>query len=627
MALTKRTRFILVQSTSNANVTDDNMEPYHVSIFRRAASMPPLPKLTSSKRIQSHEREQQQSTAISKHQRREKKDETVTNKFYKLNIHTMKKKSARISMRLSSAFGLSAHTIDEQFNFHEQRFRNIEKFSKLFLRNTYTCIEALRESLITQVDIAEDFEELLMDKVPDLPQQFLRSKRLLLENSFTDFCNHVELYVIQSINSLTKLFIKPTNLISKRHKKLLDYDSAQSAYEKVKDQQLRQVRHALDSSKQSYEILNNRLIEELPVLYEYSCQILSICLKEYIRAYLCLMQQMRINTQSILNQVLLSGNVQQLNWQEILERFNEKNNTTSEELFQLTITAKNFSERIKNLSKTQLTSIKNNFYNYDKDTYLQTDEVRNLLKHNFPEQNLFIVIQNYTGSSSINQSIKSREKIIVRNGDIVVVISQHERNPTNSNWLVDNGMTRGYLPHSILLPLSSNNHSDLASSTLPTPITCDLPVYSQVPQSISRVNSRLSYHKIPNTLTRANTAPDLCLINSSHDFRVENERIYVNQQICQPLKDEVDEPHQYASIDFDESSTPVSNEEERIYTALYDFDSTIDCVLSLRAGEQLKILKCSDDDKNEEWWYVEKLNDSKQRGYVPANYIQSVEQI
>ncbi|CAF2058869.1 unnamed protein product [Rotaria magnacalcarata] len=627
MALTKRTRFILVQSTSNANVTDDNMEPYHVSIFRRAASMPPLPKLTLSKKIQSHEREQQQSAAISKYQRREKKDETVTNKFYKLNIHTMKKKSARISMRLSSAFGLSAHTIDEQFNFHEQRFRDIEKFSKLFLRNTYTCIEALRESLITQVDIAEDFEELLMDKVPDLPQQFLRSKRVLLENSFTDFCNHIELYVIQSINSLTKLFVKPTNLISKRHKKLLDYDSAQSAYEKVKDQQLRQVRHALDFSKQSYEVLNNQLIEELPVLYEYGCQILSICLKEYIRAYLCLMQQMRINTQNILNQVLLSDDVQQLNWQEILERFNEKNNTTSEELFQLTITAKNFSERIRNLSKTQLTSIIKNFYNYDKDTYLQTDEVRNLLKHNFPEQNLFIVIQNYTGSSSINQSIKSREKIIVRNGDIVVVISEHERNPTNSNWLVDNGMTRGYLPHSILIPLSSNNHSDVASSMPSTPIRRDLPVYSKVPQSISRANLRLSFHEMPHTLTRANTAPDLCLINSSQDFRVENERIYVNQQIYQSLKDEVDEPHQYASIDFDESSTPVSNEEERIYTALYDFDSTIEGVLSLHVGEQLKILKCSDDDRNEEWWYVEKLNDPKQRGYVPANYIQSVEQI
>ena len=59
----------------------------------------------------------------------------------------------------------------------------------------------------------------------------------------------------------------------------------------------------LDLSKQAYEILNNQLLEELPVLYEYSCQILSICVKEYIRAHYCLMQQMKIKTQFVLNQV------------------------------------------------------------------------------------------------------------------------------------------------------------------------------------------------------------------------------------------------------------------------------------------------------------------------------------
>ena len=126
MSLTKRRRFILVQSTSNANVTEDNMEPYHISVFhRRSASMPS----SSAKRIHSYQPEQ---------------DEISTSKFSKLNIHTMKKKSARFTMRLSSVFGLSSHTIDEQFNYHEQRFRAIEKFLKLFIRNLYTCIEALR---------------------------------------------------------------------------------------------------------------------------------------------------------------------------------------------------------------------------------------------------------------------------------------------------------------------------------------------------------------------------------------------------------------------------------------------------------------------------------------------------
>jgi len=168
MALTKRTRFILIQSKHNANVTEDNMEPYHISIFRRSTSMPPLPRLLSSSinLIKREEEEQQQqissssSMVISKYQRREK-NEILTNKFNKLNIQAMKKKSARISRRLTSAFGLTAQTIDEQFNFQEQRFRSIDKFLKLFLRNTYICIEALRVNSIHSLKSLSSFSMLI----------------------------------------------------------------------------------------------------------------------------------------------------------------------------------------------------------------------------------------------------------------------------------------------------------------------------------------------------------------------------------------------------------------------------------------------------------------------------------
>lgn len=51
----------------------------------------------------------------------------------------------------------------------------------------------------------------------------------------------MESCVANPINTLIKLFVLPSNLISKRHDKLLDYDSAQSAYDKIKDQQSRQV--------------------------------------------------------------------------------------------------------------------------------------------------------------------------------------------------------------------------------------------------------------------------------------------------------------------------------------------------------------------------------------------------
>ena len=141
MAFRRRTRFVVVQSLSNANVTDENMEPYHtnnISTYNIDASITLrwIQKRRSKRSLYS-------SCLVSKYQRREK-DEALTNKLYKLNMHTMRKKSARISMRLSSAFGLTAHTIDERFNFEEQRFRAIDKFLRLFVRNAYTCMEALK---------------------------------------------------------------------------------------------------------------------------------------------------------------------------------------------------------------------------------------------------------------------------------------------------------------------------------------------------------------------------------------------------------------------------------------------------------------------------------------------------
>ena len=55
---------------------------------------------------------------------------------------------------------------------------------------------------------------------------------------------------------------------------------------------------------------------------------------------------------------------------------------------------------------------------------------------------------------------------------------------------------------------------------------------------------------------------------------------------------------------------------------MYDFQCITEGVLSLSIGEKLRILRRVDDAGNDDWWYVEKLHDSKQCGYVPANYIQ-----
>jgi hypothetical protein len=56
----------------------------------------------------------------------------------------------------------------------------------------------------------------------------------------------------------------------------------------------------------------------------------------------------------------------QLSWLQIVERFTLKNNPSAEQLFQLTITAKNFSDKLKNFPPARISSLMNNVYNSDK---------------------------------------------------------------------------------------------------------------------------------------------------------------------------------------------------------------------------------------------------------------------
>jgi len=64
---------------------------------------------------------------------------------------------------------------------------------------------------------------------------------------------------------------------------------------------------------------------------------------------------------------------------------------------------------------------------------------------------------------------------------------------------------------------------------------------------------------------------------------------------------------------------------------LYTFESLDETTLSVKEGENLKILQKHDDNLNEEWWLLEKVSDNdsattepKMRGYVPSNYVQPI---
>lgn len=115
---------------------------------------------------------------------------------------------------------------------------------------------------------------------------------------------------------------------------------------------------------------------------------------------------------------------------------------------------------------------------------------------------------------------------------------------TNFSCLV----TRGFLPRSILIPLSSGDHSGYRSHTPPTPLRHDL--RPSLPNNSHQRGfaTEITTTSRP-TLMRANTEPQTHLINSAFSLEIEekeNERIYLNQI-------DTSDSHQYASIDIDES--------------------------------------------------------------------------
>jgi hypothetical protein len=122
-------------------------------------------------------------------------------------------------------------------------------------------------------------------------------------------------------------------------------------------------------------------------------------------------------------------------------------------------------------------------------------------------------------------------------------------------------VTRGILPRSILLPLSSSTRSGFLSHTPPTPLRHDM-----------MLPTRTSLPFTGNNNFVGDLTSSIRLINTSKSNEKENERIYLNQL----NSEQIAESHPYDSIDIDDN-----NDDERVSTHVQcrSIRSLFDCVL------------------------------------------------
>ncbi|KAJ8264741.1 hypothetical protein GJAV_G00153450 [Gymnothorax javanicus] len=613
-------------------------------------------------------------------------EDTLIDKISKLSMHSIIKKSNRVSSHLKHLTGISPQIKDEAFDEAEKLFRLQERLIKSFIRDISLYLQHIRESASVKVLAAISFCDIYTDRNQADIERFQRAHRCISEEQFADFKERTEALVISPLRQLLSMFTGPHKLIQKRFDKLLDYDSCKERAEKLKD---RRAQDELQAARNNYEALNAQLLDELPKFHRAAAELLTGCVRSFAQAQRDFVRLTLGELQPVLQLsglVGVDGNLVSMFQEEhgrvmqLLQSFSfyPENQTTTRKPFE-----KKAADR--QPSRKQLQGPPN--------YVLQTDEHRAALLARYGPEKLFQAERNFNAAQDLDVSLLE--------GDLVAVIKQQDPMGSQNRWLIDNGATKGFVYSSFLKPynprrsqsdVSIGSHSSNESgyggsspvfsrqnssstltfnqetaavsftaapppsgSTLRDPAPCrksdrgDEPSPSrnrsyQRSTSDSAHRSQANHRDLPDSSSdrrSARDSPESFHVNPAN-HRDLSDPSETNSSSCQrlgPQYGRADAPvsgspqRLYGDCNpqrgaphphEDQSDRTPQHESDRhqIYYALYPFSARCANELSIAEHQRVRILEFHDMNGNQEWWLGEV---GGRRGYVPSNYIRKSE--
>uniref|UniRef100_A0A2K5NVQ7 Rho guanine nucleotide exchange factor 38 n=1 Tax=Cercocebus atys TaxID=9531 RepID=A0A2K5NVQ7_CERAT len=342
-------------------------------------------------------------------------DESLKDKLSKLNIHSISKKSKRVTNHLKILTRGESQVKDNTFNREEKLFRALEKTVRLCVKNISLCLQHIQDAMPLALQSVMDLQEISYNKDDEMGYSETLSNAL---NSCHDFASHLQRLILMPLSALLSLFPGPHKLIQKRYDKLLDCNSylQRSAGEES------------DLAKKEYEALNAQLVEELQAFNQAARKILLNCLCSFITLLrdLMLVAQQAYST-LVPVPLLVSG-------------ISEIQNQVLEEVQNLNCVKENsatFIERKLSFEKKKPVQIL-------PEMPRQTDIHRYKLLSTYSAEELYQAKRkcNATQEYDIN----------LLEGELVAVIEQKDPLGSTSRWLVDTGNVKGYVYSSFLKP-------------------------------------------------------------------------------------------------------------------------------------------------------------------------------
>uniref|UniRef100_A0A8D2J151 Dynamin-binding protein n=2 Tax=Varanus komodoensis TaxID=61221 RepID=A0A8D2J151_VARKO len=557
-------------------------------------------------------------------------DDSLIEKISKLNFHSIIKKSNRVSSHLKHLTGFAPQLKDEAFEETEKNFRMQERLIKSFIRDLSLFLQHVRESACVKVMAALSMWDLCMEKGSAELEQFQKVHRLISDQLFSDFKERTERLVIAPLNQLLSMFAGPHKLVQKRFDKLLDFHTCTERAERLKD---KRTLEELQSARNNYEALNTQLLDELPKFQSCAKELFTGCLRGYAEAHCDFVRLALQELQPLLSLLRVVGREGNL-----VAVFQEEHSRVLQQLQVFTFFPENVPAAKRPFERKSLErqSARRQPLLGMPSYMLQSDELRAALLARYPPDKLFQAERNFNAAQELDVSLLE--------GDLVGVLKKKDPMGSQNRWLIDNGVTKGFVYSSFLKPYNPRcSHSDASvgshsssesehsgpsssrGSSTPSSMLGNACVSSPQksapdsgsqgdlagsPQALSEVDAICQ----PQTGTTAESLQPPRLVPAS--------RRYSNPD---PRNGHLAKPRAKAMPSLEDGNPRLKSSEcksNQVYYAVYTFKGRNANELSVTANQRLKILQFEDITGNQEWWLAEAHG---RRGYVPSSYIRKTE--
>ncbi|XP_005063616.2 dynamin-binding protein isoform X1 [Mesocricetus auratus] len=589
-------------------------------------------------------------------------EDSLMEKISKLNIHSIIKKSNRVSSHLKHLTGFAPQLKDEVFEETEKNFRMQERLIKSFIRDLSLYLQHIRESACVKVVAAMSMWDLCLERGHRDLEQFEKVHRYISDQLFTHFKERTERLVISPLSQLLSMFTGPHKLVQKRFDKLLDFYNCTERAEKLKD---KKTLEELQSARNNYEALNAQLLDELPKFQQYAQGLFANCIHGYAEAHCDFVQQALGQLQPLLS--LLRATDREGN---LIAIFHEEHSRVLQQLQVFTFfpeslptPRKPFERRTTDRQSSRKPLLGMLSY------MLQSEELRASLLARYPPEKLFQVERNFNAAQDLD--------VPLLEGDLVGVIKKKDPMGSQNRWLIDNGVTKGFVYSSFLKPYNPRrSHSDASvgshSSTESEHSSSSPRVQRQNSNSALTFNSNnmtVSFTSGLSPKQPQDTSPLKECDQGTLSMSLNTASPETGPSRCFP---DPDSPSQLRPGDSADGATDISQpasapracqrscrhpeaagysvpgrngqgngsvrgsarayqtledrnretEGNQVYFAVYTFKARNPNELSVSANQRLRILDFKDITGNTEWWLAEV---NGKQGYVPSSYIRKTE--